>query len=126
MKAAPYEEIARLSKDNNKGEWANGELAELKLVRLGLSAENRARVARLRRVIARCQVVLDGWIDRVDTECAARERREVVVTVQIGSQRWANRNVRATILNDGTKIAQAHDLDAWPSDHSTHSGDGNT
>jgi uncharacterized protein (TIGR02145 family) len=113
LKAAPYKEIAELSRYNNKGEWANGELAELKLGlgRLGaLSAENRARVARLRRVIARCQVVFDGWIDRVDAECAARERREEVKPVQIGSQWWASRNVRATIMSDGTKITWARDL----------------
>lgn len=75
-----------------------------------LSAENSERVARLRRVIARCQVMIDGWIDRVDAECAARERREEVFPVPIGSQWWASRNVRATIMSDGTKITWARDL----------------
>ena len=114
LKEESDDEIATLSRDNHKGEWANGEVRalEVRLVRLGsLSAENRARVARLRRVIARCQVVLDGWIDRVDAECAARERREEVKPVQIGSQWWASRNVRATIMSDGTKITWARNLD---------------
>jgi uncharacterized protein (TIGR02145 family) len=110
IKAANDKIVAALSKENNKGEWSKGALELLELGLSGLSAENRARVARLRRVIARCQVVFDGWIDRVDAECAARERREKVIPVQVGSQRWANRNVRATIMSDGTKITWARDL----------------
>ncbi len=51
----------------------------------------------------------------MDAECAARERRAVVVPVRIGSQWWASHNVRAMIMSDGTKITWARDLSHFAS-----------
>ncbi len=97
---------------NTKGAWAEGELRALDGV-LGvlgsiaaLSAQNRARVDELKRVVARCQVVIDGWIERVAAALAAREQN--VETVTVGNQEWARYNVRET-----TNIVKAPDLYAF-------------